>query len=160
MRYVIAKSSGEGSRGGKVIGHTRSGKPIYATYGHSGHKDFTAEDHADAAAVHEHYSWHPKDSKDIKNHQKHGQSHTMAGGVGKEINKIKGEEGSYSEKEQRFKDHGKKLAESAEPKKEKPPLDMDKEMQDWKDKDERDRRRNLSRAYNEIVKKSYILKCK
>src|ERR1035437_837598 len=43
---------GEGSRGGKVIGHTKSGKPIYDTFEHEGHKDFNAQDHKDAADAH------------------------------------------------------------------------------------------------------------
>lgn len=56
------KKSGEGSRGGKVTGHTKSGKPIYDTPRASGtkdeahqsqvadaHSDFTAQDHQDAA---------------------------------------------------------------------------------------------------------------
>jgi len=54
---------GEGSRGGKVIGHTKSGKPIYDVSGHSwgpkahgAHmakhaKDFSAQDHKDAATA-------------------------------------------------------------------------------------------------------------
>lgn len=43
---------GEGSRGGKVIGHTKSGKPIYATNGmNHKHSDFTPEDHKDAAEL-------------------------------------------------------------------------------------------------------------
>ena len=73
---VLVKSGGEGSRGGKVIGHTRNGKPIYdsghASY-HEWHPrkhgrvralddvmamkqqfpDFSHEDHADAAKAHE-----------------------------------------------------------------------------------------------------------
>lgn len=59
---------GEGSRGGKVIGHTRSGKPIYDVNpkhtnhvsGREGyhsdfeerHSSFTSEDHKDAADAH------------------------------------------------------------------------------------------------------------
>jgi|ERR1035437_5015282 hypothetical protein len=39
---------GEGSRGGRVIGHTKSGKAIYDTANHATHKDFTSADHADA----------------------------------------------------------------------------------------------------------------
>jgi hypothetical protein len=50
----LEKATGEGSRGGKVIGHTKSGKPIYE--GHFGHsysyKNFTAQDHKDAAEKH------------------------------------------------------------------------------------------------------------
>jgi hypothetical protein len=35
--YVLRKgTSGEGSRGGRVIGHTPSGKPIYASEGRAG----------------------------------------------------------------------------------------------------------------------------
>jgi ADP-ribose pyrophosphatase YjhB (NUDIX family) len=49
-RYKAKKSmTGEGSRGGKIIGHTKSGKPIYASGGQS---DFSKEEHADAAAAH------------------------------------------------------------------------------------------------------------
>ena len=33
---------GEGSRGGKIIGHTKSGKAIYDHFDHPGHKDFTS----------------------------------------------------------------------------------------------------------------------
>lgn len=46
----IEKSGGEGSKGGKVIGHTKSGKPIYATNAmNHKHSDFTSEDHKEAA---------------------------------------------------------------------------------------------------------------
>lgn len=45
-------SKGEGSRGGKVIGHTKSGKPIYAKAGIKDYPDFTAEDHDDAGVAH------------------------------------------------------------------------------------------------------------
>lgn len=60
------KKSGEGSRGGKVIGHTRSGKAIYGKPKSKKHDDFTAEDHQDAAKLHgessdpRHPSWHHK----------------------------------------------------------------------------------------------------
>lgn len=70
------EKGGEGSRGGKVIGHTRSGKPIYDVTGYKSspkegahpdehvwtgkgrekhkedHKDFTKEDHEDAIEIH------------------------------------------------------------------------------------------------------------
>lgn len=42
------EKGGEGSRGGKVIGYTKSGKPIYDTISHSSHKNFTKQDHDDA----------------------------------------------------------------------------------------------------------------
>jgi hypothetical protein len=47
-----AGRAGEGSRGGHVIGHTKSGKPIYESAGHAEHGGFSAADHADAAAKH------------------------------------------------------------------------------------------------------------
>ena len=43
---------GEGDRGGKVIGHTRSGKPIYNHFLHSNHQNFTLQDHEDASDLH------------------------------------------------------------------------------------------------------------
>jgi hypothetical protein len=42
----------EGSRGGHIIGHTKSGKPIYETANHPGHKDFTSSEHYEAAKIH------------------------------------------------------------------------------------------------------------
>jgi hypothetical protein len=42
----------EGSRGGEVIGHTASGKPIYSHKGVSDYNNFTPKDHADAAKAH------------------------------------------------------------------------------------------------------------
>lgn len=50
----IAKgASGEGSKGGKVIGHTKSGKPIYDHFEHPGHSTFTPKDHEHAAMMHD-----------------------------------------------------------------------------------------------------------
>lgn len=48
---------GEGSRGGKVIGHTKSGKAIYGDKAakHEHYKDFTDQDHHDASDAH---YWH------------------------------------------------------------------------------------------------------
>lgn len=70
LSEYLAKGEGEGSRGGKVIGHTSSGKPIYET-SHSHYKNklgvsanvdgkhlhgampnFHAKDHHEAAAAH------------------------------------------------------------------------------------------------------------
>lgn len=42
------QKSGEGSKGGKVIGHTKSGKPIYESFDHESHKDFSAKEHDEA----------------------------------------------------------------------------------------------------------------
>jgi hypothetical protein len=49
--YDLQKG-GEGSKGGKIIGHTKSGKPIYANANHSSHSKFTSTDHAEAATLH------------------------------------------------------------------------------------------------------------
>lgn len=46
------EKGGEGSRGGKVIGHTESGKPIYENHDHPAHKNFTSNDHTDAVYAH------------------------------------------------------------------------------------------------------------
>ena len=43
---------GEGSRGGTVIGHTKSGRPIYKDGKHHGHTGFSERDHKDAADLH------------------------------------------------------------------------------------------------------------
>jgi hypothetical protein len=45
------EKGGEGSKGGKVIGHTKSGKPVYEKL-HPSYKKFTAEDHKDAIVEH------------------------------------------------------------------------------------------------------------
>lgn len=50
VEYLLQKA--EGSRGGKVIGHTKSGKPIYDTFGHEGHKHFTLTEHKEAVSAH------------------------------------------------------------------------------------------------------------
>ena len=44
---------GEGTRGGRVIGRTSSGKPIYSSANHPDHKEFTKKEHFEAQRVHE-----------------------------------------------------------------------------------------------------------
>jgi len=51
MQYMI-KSGGEGSRGGKIVGHTSSGKPIYENANHPSHASFSRGDHDEAASAH------------------------------------------------------------------------------------------------------------
>lgn len=48
------EKGGEGSRGGKVIGHTKSGKPIYENHpaDHADYSNFTHHDHFDAYVAH------------------------------------------------------------------------------------------------------------
>ena len=52
LKDLLNKAGGEGSKGGTVIGHTASGKPIYRSGNHTGHKEFKPEDHAHASALH------------------------------------------------------------------------------------------------------------
>jgi len=49
---VDLSKGGEGSKGGKVIGHTQSGKPIYSHKNASEYGDFTKQDHWDAQEKH------------------------------------------------------------------------------------------------------------
>lgn len=46
------EKGGEGSRGGKIIGHTKSGKPVYEDKKAHDYKGFSYEDHADAGKIH------------------------------------------------------------------------------------------------------------
>lgn len=50
---MMRHDAGEGSRGGKIIGHTKSGKPIYMNHSHSSHTSFTEHEHRQAAALHD-----------------------------------------------------------------------------------------------------------
>lgn len=43
----------KGPRGGEIIGKTKSGKPIYDSHDHPSHKNFTKQDHQDAADLHD-----------------------------------------------------------------------------------------------------------
>jgi hypothetical protein len=77
------EKGGEGSRGGKVIGHTKSGKPIYDTFEHEGHKNYNAADHKDAADKHHELSresdahkLHFTTQKHRNERQKHFNEHT------------------------------------------------------------------------------------
>lgn len=49
---LIKATEGEGSRGGVIVGHTESGKPIYQSAGNAAHKTFSKQDHVDAALAH------------------------------------------------------------------------------------------------------------
>ena len=49
---IKAGEEGEGSRGGKIVGHTSGGKPIYSSAGNRNHKGFTKKEHNEAYHVH------------------------------------------------------------------------------------------------------------
>jgi len=48
----ILEKGGEGSRGGHIIGHTSTDKPIYEGTAHHLHADFTPNEHREAIEVH------------------------------------------------------------------------------------------------------------
>jgi len=48
---VRIDTEGEGSRGGHVIGHTSSGKPVYSSH-HPSHDDFSRNEHIEAMNIH------------------------------------------------------------------------------------------------------------
>ena len=66
----------EGSRGGKVIGHTKSGKPVYASMKASHYDNFTAEDHRDAMTHHDNKMRKtPSHKKEHEEHQLRAADH-------------------------------------------------------------------------------------
>lgn len=52
IKKLVEELKSEGSRGGKVIGHTKSGKAIYEKHEQSHTQHYTAEDHSDAMSAH------------------------------------------------------------------------------------------------------------
>ena len=88
---------GEGSRGGTVIGHTKSGKAIYKDSSHESHKTFKPDDHKNAANLHQDIydraqkKLHEKHQSDsdfkpsqkvfdfLQHHQRQAASHTGGG---------------------------------------------------------------------------------
>ena len=65
---LLKAAHGEGARGGKVLGHTASGKPVYARRqaGSSSYHGFTAKDHQDAAMHHALGEFHAKEEMDTR----------------------------------------------------------------------------------------------
>lgn len=52
-RPLVLKAGGEGTRGGRVLGHTKSGKPVYESGSIRNYaRGFSAADHADAHGLH------------------------------------------------------------------------------------------------------------
>jgi 8-oxo-dGTP pyrophosphatase MutT (NUDIX family) len=49
---LFKAGDGEGSKGGHVIGHTKSGKPIYASSSHPEHAKFSPQEHTEAMNHH------------------------------------------------------------------------------------------------------------
>jgi len=75
LKYNILKKS-EGSRGGHIIGHTKSGKPIYEDHNHPSHQNFTHQDHEDAETAHANIgNTLKRNSSDWKHHWNEGGKH-------------------------------------------------------------------------------------
>ena len=63
LEKILRKATpGEGSKGGDIMGHTRTGKPIYASANHESHQGFGSQDHKDAMNQH-HEVWSKTQSK-------------------------------------------------------------------------------------------------
>lgn len=73
MNEDLLEKGGEGSKGGKVIGHTKSGKPIYADKmaSHKVYNDFNFEDHNDAVKAHMAHEGHTDEEKKMKRAYSH-----------------------------------------------------------------------------------------
>jgi hypothetical protein len=77
---VIKSSPGEGSRGGKVVGHTSSGKPIYDDHGHADHASFSKEDHMDAAKLHHNKMMESSKGEEVGHHGRQSDKHLESTG--------------------------------------------------------------------------------
>lgn len=111
--YVSKRmGSGEGSKGGKVIGHTKSGKAIYETANHPKHKDFTVDDHNEAIAAHKvhrdayHYSgdFSPEGKAKNDHHYEQQKEHIAAknGLIGKQEKDQKKKQIEHHDKSHKF----------------------------------------------------------
>lgn len=84
-------AQGEGSKGGKVIGHTSTGKPIYDDAMHDSHlqRHFTPKDHMDAAVKHRDLAnKHSKGSKEREHHVIQQNKHRFLGGDGRAAHEL------------------------------------------------------------------------
>jgi len=77
---TLLEKGGEGARGGKVIGHTKSGKPVYANLkaDHENYKHFTSTDHKEAASLHNDAKQflHPRENAgEMDKHRSASESH-------------------------------------------------------------------------------------
>ena len=75
---ALIQKGGEGSRGGHIIGHTKSGKPIYDQYKNSAHNALSQKDHLEASKLHDKFAKEArKDKKYVTavKHDKHSKRH-------------------------------------------------------------------------------------
>jgi hypothetical protein len=64
--YGDIEKGGEGSRGGRVIGHTVSGKAVYEKKSAKSYKNFSVKDHKEASNIHDSYIDKIRGSQDNK----------------------------------------------------------------------------------------------
>jgi hypothetical protein len=106
---VVKAEGGEGSRGGKVIGHTSSGQPIYATssvrspdgkHGIEEYSGWQSDVHTETGS---HLT--PKDHKEIADfHQTKASQHSQALGYDKRDGRAKTESSDERAKHRHFRD--------------------------------------------------------
>ena len=74
------EKGGEGSRGGQVIGHTESGKPVYASKPFvSTHNSWTRKEHYDAADIHREHAKKQTDKVEKERHLEAAAIHEKMG---------------------------------------------------------------------------------
>lgn len=108
------EKGGEGSKGGKIIGHTRSGKAIYDKIGHASYSNFDHKDHMDASNVHSSIGHVPSyetplSREEANNHVHASWKHEDKFFEQHQSDKESGKEG-VSEDAKESVDHGKKEA--------------------------------------------------
>lgn len=102
---------GEGTKGGKVIGHTKSGKAIYEDHNHASHKKFTSQDHAEAVKRHREMfnnsaiasqqgEWGTKNREAVEHHKDESTKKAT-----KELENIKNTREKTTTKKKDFDDH-------------------------------------------------------
>lgn len=74
----ILEKGGEGSKGGKIIGHTKSGKPIYEHFDHASHNGFSREEHLEAMEKHDAKRNQSKGGKEKRFHGDQARKHFNA----------------------------------------------------------------------------------
>lgn len=95
----------EGSRGGKVIGHTKTGKPIYENKHPRDYKDFSSTDHSDAGKIHDEKG----DQYLSKQHHAQGKHVESEGSVDLKVGKKYKRSDGHATVQKVYDDNGKKM---------------------------------------------------
>ncbi len=73
----VDAGGGPGSRGGRVIGKTKSGKPIYDTHKHPGHKGMSQKEHNEAGELHKKLARESEDKSKSEHHNPQAGGHFL-----------------------------------------------------------------------------------